>query len=403
MFELCLEVALVLAAFLFATPFVINALALYGICFTFVREGTAIFIMAGEKFDHVIMAWTNHYLNDPRRPIPQYNPEIPDWEVLRVGGNYNNDTRFPNLSEMPTRRRLSLLRLLERYGIYFYGLWPFKDIHEYKFKWTEEKTNAEGKRVPWHREEWTHIIYVHSFLYWVMLEGAEDSENAPIKLTYLLTTEVNNPYKARFTVTNWLERLIADSHNAAKVWVSRSTFKQIVRERSEVTSSESTFVIEQQKLNTNLPTEHAEKGAPEVLGVRLRASSLQQIELDGEGARELTEATTATLIAQQRADALRATAEGDRDAAVTRAEGQRQAIELVYTEVQKYGQLGVVLSQLDAMKATGPGDKIIWANNPFVGNTGLAAELQQLGLTPQMLADGFRRLAQPATPPTTPT
>ena len=411
--------SIILAA---TAPFQALALAQADIGFTVPREGTVKFVVSGSTdgpFKDIILSWQNHYLNKPG--TSWYNAEIPDWEVLEVGVPYHkrvgNTTDFVDIPTrykrredipagqagdvgVPVPEHNFVRKWYETNGVAYYGPWPFDQIHQYRFKWTEDKVDETGARQAWRRDEQTSIMYVETFVYHVRLEGAEDKNAQPLTLDYLLSVRINNPYKARFGVTDWLERLTADSNNAAKVWVGRNEYKDIISELNNG-SEESGFVQALKKLNFNLPTEHEDKGAPEVIGVTVVASSLQQVELAGSNKTALIEASTKVVVATREKEAAIITAEGKKQAAILEAEGREKAIELVFTKVQQFGDLGRFLSQLDAMKATGPGDKIIWANNPFIQQTGLASILEHAGVTPQMLINAVRPNPS-ATPPANP-
>jgi regulator of protease activity HflC (stomatin/prohibitin superfamily) len=382
-FGLVLALILLLVAF-FVLAF---ALAQHQLFFTYVREGTVMYVVRGPAktgtFSHCLMAWHGHYLNDPRSS--NFDPAYPPWEVLKCTNSSDSPSAYSPLSPW---------RLFERFGIYWYGFSPFYNIHEYVFKWSEPKMSlATNNYEAWRREELTQINFVSDFVYWAHLDAAEDRDNVPINVDYLLTTAVTNPYKARFGVTNWLTRLTADSNNAVKVWIGQSSFEQIVREVGDGVSATSGCVEKIKQINIDLPTDHREEtGAPVALGVTIRASSLQNIAVAGRDQKAILEATTAKMVATKHAEATIATAEGEKQAAILRAEGNERAIELVYRKVQEFGQTGILLSQLDAMaKANAAGGTIIWANNPFIGSSGLADLLQRTNFTPQDLINLINR------------
>lgn len=390
--------ALALAVFGFALLLLAYVLASQQLFFTFVKEGTAMYVVKGPPktgtFSHCIMAWRGHYLNDPRRRT--FDPTKPAWEVLASSNHLDTPSAYPSLSPW---------RFFERFGIYWYGFTPFYNIHEYVFKWTEPRMDQGAhKYEAYLREETTQINYVLDYVYWVHLDEAEDRDNIPVDLDYLLTVAINNPYKARFGFTNWLTRLTADANNAAKIWVGESSFDAIVREVGiGEASGTSGFVQMVKQVNTNLPTDHSEGlGAYDVLGVTIKASSLQDVTVAGRDQKSILEATTAKVIAQKHAEATIVTAECDKQAHILRAEGDQQAIELVYRKVQEFGPTGVLLSQLDAMaKANAAGGTVIWANNPFIGSSGLADILQRANFSPEDLINLIKTKAgetpQPAT------
>ncbi|MGC9602789.1 MAG: SPFH domain-containing protein [Minisyncoccia bacterium] len=381
------------------------ALAQYQICFTFVKEGTAVAIMRGRSFDHFIMAWRKHYLNDPRRRW--YDSQRPTWEVLPID---INDPRYD--LQRPTRQRkgvdidthsaymcLSFWRLLEPFGIYWYGLSPFYSVGEYWFEWAESRIDTgSGDEVFWARKEPTRIVYVASFPYWIRLTEARDHDNIPVDIDYLLTVRVTNPYKARFIISNWLTRITADADNVSKVWIGNHEFEEIVRERTGVEGKAviDQFVDDHKALNINLPTEHAKVGAPERYGITVDASSLVDVTVSGTNAEALVQATTARIVAERKAQANVEAALGDAKAIVIRADANKAAIETVYRKVAEFGQMGILLQQLEAMQRTNAaGATVIWANNPFMASSGIAEVLQRANISLDDLVN-FIHSRQPA-------
>lgn len=328
--------------------------AKYDFCFTFVREGTAVGIKLGESFNHFLMAYRGHYLNDPR--MSWFDNTKPAWEVLPSSNP--NERRFPYAKFSPWR-------LPARFGIYWYGLWPLYDIDSYEFKWTEESFNQKGEREPRFRDEKTNFIYVSLFAYWLKLNGAEDRKNIPVDLDYLLSVRINNPYIARYQVVDWLSITSADANNAAKIWVGSHTFEEIVQEKT--TTGPSGFTACIGGLNSDLPTFSASVGAPKALGVTIVASSLQGVQVGGRNQEAIVGATTAATIAEREADAVRARAQGEADAIRIVAEEEAKRITTVASAAKDQGETGLVLLQTDAIRAAAksPGTTVVWANNPI--------------------------------------
>lgn len=368
------------AAIITAAGFPFEALALskFKLWFITPREGTANFVVAGETFRRVIMAWKDNYLNEPG--TPWHDSRIPDWEVLEVGGTFiRGNLSIPNLGEMPKIERfpVSPMRILDRYGIRYYGFWPLEKIHRYRFKWTEDRIK-NGVHEAWDRNEITDLIYVQTTVYRVRVVGAENKDGESLDLDYLLSVRVNNPYIARFKVTNWLERLTADANNAVKNWVGSKNFKEITQEKENPGEdmSESGFVASLNRLNYDLPTEHGAKGAPEVIGVTITASSLQRVEFSGSNQEALVKAASEKIVAERQADAVVAKAEGDKKAAILRAEGDRQA-EILRGEgvaqadrakldvIREFGDVGVIYTQAKAMESPGDGKTVV-VDLPFL-------------------------------------
>ncbi len=301
----------IIAAALVAIYLVFYGLALNQILFTTMREGTGRFVMDGGPdgaFNHLLWAWKGHYSNDPR--MPWFDPHAPAWEILDLKLT-TNLWLHQHPKVMPSNYPPgSVWRLFEKVGLYWFGF-PPRAIHRYMFEWTEEKIDAEGKHMPWHRKEPTDFIFLMDNVYWMKLEGAETNGNIPLDVDYLLTVGVNNPIKARFGQTNWLTSLGADSNNAAKRWIGDNTFQAIAKEQG-TTGTTSGFVVEIAELNDNLPTHHATIGATELIGATVKGASLQKIDpADSANREEILKATTAPVIAELNAQATRTTADAE--------------------------------------------------------------------------------------------
>lgn len=392
MLDIFLTIILVLVAFVV----VAYVLALSNICFAFGIEGAAKIVVKNGVFDHALMWWEGHRLNDPRRLT--YDPANRAWEVLETG----------NPSDKPSPYAWWQLhwRFLELFGIYWYGLYPFKDIHIYRFKWTEETLGENNRQIPKHRDEYTDRIYVMNFAYWIKLVAAENADNEPLDLDYLLTVQIKNPYWALFHIDDWLGRVSADANNAAKMYVGSRTFDDVKREAKVSTGNMSEFAQELYELNTNSPTQPGTSGVQDAYGVKITAASLVEVSFAGIASEELTRATTAKIVAEREAQAAVATAiglanatreraKGDADAARELAKGQTDAIETVYRKVDEFGDAGLIQRELDTLRETAnsPNNTFVWANNPL--GSSLRDFLRPRGTPPS-------QPQAPAQPPTTP-
>lgn len=364
MLDIILSILLMLGAFV-AVAYV---LALSNTCFTFGIEGAAKIVTKNGVFDHVLMWWEGHTLNDPRKI--SYDRTKRAWEVLKL----DNQSARPS----PYAWWQLHWRFLELFGIYWYGLYPFKDIYVYRFKWTEQTLGENNQQIPKHRDEYSDRIYVMNFAYWVKLVAAENADNEPLDLDYLLTVQVSNPYWALFRIDDWLGRVSADANNAAKMYVGGRTFDDVKREAKVASGDMSEFAQELCELNTNSPTQPGTSGVQDAYGVTITAASLVEVTFAGVAREELTRATTAKIVAEReaqatiatargQADATRERAKGDADAARELAKGQSDAIETVYRKVGEFGDAGLIQRELDTLRETAnsPNNTFVWANNPL--------------------------------------
>ncbi len=368
-------------------------LAMYDIMFTFGKEGAAKAVVLGDdQFDHMLMWWRGRYLNDPRRSW--FNPLYRPWEIL-----YEADENYQRSLYAPWQVHW---KFLEYFGIYWFGL-PYKGIYVYLFTWTELALDKDGKEGPWRREEHTPFIFAKNFSYWVKLPEAEDVDNQMLDLDYLLTIHVNNPYWALFRIEDWLSRVIADTNNKSKLYVGWRTFDQVKKEslaaeESAVNTSE--FAAELLELNDNLATEPGVQGTRLSYGVTINAASLVSVTPSGSTATEIAKALSARRVAELTAEATVATAKGDAEATRVRAQGEADAIEKVYRKVDEFGDKGIALQGLDAIREAGksPGSTTIWANDPLGG---LLSAVRGFGTRPTTTPTPSTP-SVPPTPPTTP-
>jgi regulator of protease activity HflC (stomatin/prohibitin superfamily) len=220
---------------------------------------------------------------------------------------------------------------------------------------------------------------VNSFAYWVKLDAAENKDNIPLDLDYLLTVEINNPYKALYAISDWLNRTSADTNNEAKIFVGNSTFEELTKERRATDDvNVNMFSRTMLKLNSNVYTETGEFGTRQSYGVTIKAVSLVDVAPVGDNREEVLQANTAVIIAEKNAEATVVTAQGAANAAVKIAEGNAKAVRLaadaekyavdaVYGEIQKHGAEGIAIRQLQTMEKAGAGgNNVIWANNPLM-------------------------------------
>ncbi len=252
---------IVLTILLTLTLFVVCAyiLALSDICFTFGIEGAAKIVVKNGVFDHAMMWWQGHRLNDPRRL--SYDNTKRAWEVLA--------TDTPARRPSPYAFWQIHWRFLSWFGIYWYGLYPFKDIYVYRFKWTEETLGENNLQIPKHRDEYTDRVYVMNFAYWIKLVAAENADNEPLDLDYLLTVQISNPYWALFRIDDWLGRVSADANNASKMYVGNRTFDEVKREAKDPSGHMSEFASELQELNTTRPLSRAQAASKTLTASKL--------------------------------------------------------------------------------------------------------------------------------------
>jgi hypothetical protein len=355
---------LVIAAVVYF-PFFLQWLAEENILFTTVKEGTVKAIMRGRSFDRFVMAFAGYHLNDPTRSW--YDKNHPKWEVIyhadkEKDGGY--DDRNP---------------LLKHLGLHWVG-WPWANsVYVYAFEWNETSTDREGKEKVLPRSEATDFIYVADFTYAIVTESAETKDRLPTDELTLVTAAIRNPYRALFSGEDWMRRTTAAINRHVRNFVGTKNFEALIS-ASNSTEFSAPIIL----LNKMLPDDDEAKppcGLQGRYGVEIRTADLQTIELSGDAKRQHQEATTRQYTAEQDAKATILT--GEATAKVIRLTGEAEADALAkrLAIIEKHGSAGEALAGYDAIRESskGPGNTVIWANNPLTPLTEMLKSAKEKG------------------------
>ena len=178
--------------------------------FTAPREGTAEFVMEGNRVRRMIAVWKGHHqlgLDDAK------SAAVKDSTLNSIIEQYRIAPGEPTHGLL---YYLNPLNWMQSLGIYWIGLWPFIKIYLYDFIWTEEKVTEDGKIVPHTRraikkggtEEGgqTPFVKINDTNYFFVVNDVKTRDGVPLKFILLVTIRVENPYKALFSGADWLER-----------------------------------------------------------------------------------------------------------------------------------------------------------------------------------------------------
>lgn len=278
---------------IFGVPYFI--LAPQNMWFTFIKEGTAKFIVKGDKFDKALIQWKGHTFDK-------------DWNVIpdgkKIKGKVYKEPRHP------------------LGGFRYYGLWPIWDIHTYKFRWTGV---TEDGRLQ-HKEEWLDFILLKDDVYWVKVAAAEEKNLLPLDVELFLTIRIINPYKARFRVQNWLETVINRVQPLLRQYIAENTYEELPKKEQKA-GEEMWKQLEEAGL-VGKKGEFIKR-----YGVEVRAIEIRQINPP-----ETYRATTLKKL----------TARYEKDAKVVAASAEAARVKRVYGEIEKFGDLGKLIRTLEA-------------------------------------------------------
>ncbi|MDO8231639.1 MAG: hypothetical protein Q7T37_00325 [bacterium] len=365
--------------------FFMQWLAEEDILFTTVKEGTAKAIMRGKSFERFIMRFSGYHLNDPTKDW--YRPTlgegdtfriVPEWEVLYHGKENKNG--FNSKEQQRDEYYDDRPWILKHLGLYWVG-WPWANsVYVYQFEWSETHPEQKtGKEEISPRSEWSDFVFVADFTYAVMTAGAETKDRIPTDILTLVTVAVRNPYRTLFSGVDWMQRVTSAINRHVRTFVTTKDFDEFISiSKGGMNEATKLWTIEFsdpiKRLTEFLADENEKtispRGLKERYGVVIRTGDLQTIEFSGteDAKKKLTEAATLVYLANQKATEKQIGATADAGAIRTVAASQADALTQRLAAIEKYGDTGKLLAQLDALEKASahPSNTIVWANNPLI-------------------------------------
>lgn len=291
-------------AFLVFAYFVYFVLAPNNCCFTFVKEGTAKFVVKGDEFHRCLIQWKGFTFDYHKK-----HPET--WNIIQGKEHHLFG------------------------GLRWYGLWPLYDILVYKFRWIG--VTEEGKEQI--KTEWLDYILVKDDVYLCKISAAEDKEKLPLDVEIFLTIRVANPYKAKFVAQRWLEMVLNRTQPLIRQFISNYSYEELLSMRHEAGG----------KMQDELEKAGLLGQKGEFLqryGIDVRAIEIRAIEPPA----DWRAATLEKFLAAREVEGIITRAAGEKQAAVTRAEGEAVRISKIYGAAQQFGKDGFLLKIAEETK-----------------------------------------------------
>jgi hypothetical protein len=309
---------LVFLLLLLAPPLLIKWMATKDFFFTIVKEGTAKSIEVNGQFNRMVMALQGHRFG--REGTGPNDPNY--WDVVR---GEDQLTRW--IRNIPFYGNLVG-------GVRWLGVWGIASTKKYKFRWISYdyprdesgKITSHKKQPVSHAEDLDYILIVPDVFFMSVDEAEtrtkvkkapspstannppttdpqpEFEPGIPVDLWLLLTTTIRNPYKAIYSVQNWLEITTNQRESDVREFVGTKEFEELFGEEKAASATLS---------------EYLEGRTAELLdrfGVEVSKTQIQSVQPGGELANQYRETSIALWNSDQLAKAkIRATdAEVDR-------------------------------------------------------------------------------------------
>jgi hypothetical protein len=210
-------------------------------------------------------------------------------------------------------------------GLYWVGF--FKQIYTRRQQWHEWKSIKTGREIAFH-DEMTPFLIVVPFEYAMLLEGGEDKNGLPLNVTFTVILEPVHATLPVFGNENAYSQIQTLCIGEVLLYVREKTFSNLGAENTSVQDLKNELSIILCGLNKTIRNRPDGRGIIEVLGYRINDAKLDSVEIVGDDRKNLLTASTAKYIAEENANALRATADGEKDAEKLRAEGKKAHLDV---------------------------------------------------------------------------
>jgi len=301
------------------------------IFFTFGRENKAVYVMNGKKFSgRVILPSKTLYVD--------------------VKDNYNIKAFADLPSDYPENLKESL-KQKSFLGMYWVGIYPFYSIHERRQQWLEWKSTEGGKREIILRDEMTPYLIVKPFEYAMLLEEGEDSKGVPLNAYFTVTLKPTNALLPIFGNDNAYGQVQTKCLSEVLLFTKEKTFSNLGGDNISSDIKNDEFSLLLCKLNETIPGKEKGSGIIKILGYEIEDAKLDKVEIGGDKKEELLEASTVTYVAEEKAKAKIAEAEGNLKVAQLEAQGLKTKLDVEREYYEKIANLpGVV--EIEKRKAT---------------------------------------------------
>lgn len=250
-----------------------------------------------------------------------------------------------NLSQNDKSKVLSPFNL---FGLYWIGIPPIYSIYYRKQEWQEWDLDTEKNRnILISRKEKTPYLIIVPFEYAMSVLEAESKNEVPLDVEFTVIVKPVNAVTPIFDNDDAYGQLQRFIVTTALLFIKTETFETLggnVEEDGKI--KEGTKKVEDRRqlndrfsttikgLNNYIPGRKKDDkkkegfGVKKLLGYEIIGAELNTVSISGDHKKELLKASTAKYVAEENAKALKAQADGERDAEISRAQGKEATLKV---------------------------------------------------------------------------
>ena len=229
-------------------------LAPRNIFFTFVEEGKAKIVVKGDSFERILVQWEGYTVDNQGNIVSEDEENKEPWHPFG--------------------------------GLRFFGFPPIYKIYKYNLRWTGIRQDG----TPSSHEEELDSVLLKDFVYYTLIEKAEDKDMVPLNVDLIITARVVNPYKSIFVAHDWLEMVMNRIKPLFREYIANNPWEELKSKKQRV-GGEVWHDLTEEGLIEEFDSDY---------GVRIKEGAIEMQEISADP--EYQKAATAKYLAEKEAE-----------------------------------------------------------------------------------------------------
>lgn len=253
--------------------------------------------------------------------------------------------------------------LASQLGIYWIGIWPICSVYRHKQKWmTWELIPGTEKYAAVAKEKWLYHVLLSAYPYYFRAEGLECTDEIPLDVECVVTSQIINPYKSVYLTPDWLRLMDVETKAAAKNFITSKSYRELTADKSAAKDALAQFIfdalhnymltwgVEVLKVSINQiapPKDFIVASTERYVAEQKGLATIETAKASAEAAKFNKEATVTNAEATQQAAILAAT--GTAQAIRTTGTAEAERLETIAIMLKEHPEAGIVIGA-DAAK-----------------------------------------------------